>query len=76
MHETGRTEVAATAAADGQLLASIVASLPDATFAIDAQKRIVAWNPACEALTGVRGDVLARGTTPTPSPSLVRDGRR
>ena len=64
MHEKGRTEVAETAAAlrgthDGQrLFASIVASLPDATFAIDAQKRIVAWNRACEALTGVRGEGL------------------
>lgn len=42
----------------GQLLASIVEFLPDATFVIDRDKRIVAWNRACEVMTGVKKESL------------------
>ncbi|HOS95716.1 MAG TPA: PAS domain S-box protein, partial [Armatimonadota bacterium] len=43
-------------------LASIIEFLPDPTFAIDAKKRVIAWNRACEALTGVhRQTVLGQG---------------
>lgn len=43
-------------------LASIIEFLPDPTFAIDAKKRVIAWNRACEALTGVhRQAVIGRG---------------
>ncbi len=41
-----------------QLLASIIEFLPDATFVIDRNKRIVAWNHACEVMTGVRNEAL------------------
>ncbi len=44
------------------LLASIIEFLPDATFVIDLEKRLVAWNRACEAMTGVPKEaVLGRG---------------
>jgi len=40
------------------LLASVIEFLPDATFVIDQDKRIIAWNRACEAMTGVRKETL------------------
>jgi PAS domain S-box-containing protein len=50
------------AAADEQAaqrrFVEIVEFLPDATFVIDREKRIVAWNRACEALTGVSLEAL------------------
>ncbi|HOW85107.1 MAG TPA: PAS domain S-box protein [Candidatus Aminicenantes bacterium] len=40
----------------------LIEFLPDATFVIDRDKRVVAWNRACEALTGVKREaVLGRG---------------
>ena len=36
----------------------ILELLPDAAFVIDRDKRIVAWNRACEALTGVKQEAL------------------
>jgi len=43
-------------------LASIIDFLPDATFAIDAEGRVIAWNRAIEAMTGVRAvDILGKG---------------
>jgi PAS domain S-box-containing protein len=45
-----------------QRLISIVEFFPDATFVIDQDKRVVAWNRACELLTGVmKESVLGRG---------------
>jgi PAS domain S-box-containing protein len=41
-----------------QRLANIIEFLPDATFVIDGDKRVVAWNHACELLTGVKKDQL------------------
>ena len=41
-----------------QLLENIIEFLPDATFVIDQDKRIVAWNRACEVMTGVKKDAL------------------
>jgi PAS domain S-box-containing protein len=44
------------------LLASAIEFLPDATFVLDAEKRVVAWNRACEVMTGVpREAVLGKG---------------
>ncbi|HRZ86748.1 MAG TPA: PAS domain S-box protein [bacterium] len=41
---------------------NIIDFLPDATFVIDRDKRVIAWNRACEAMTGVGKDaVLGRG---------------
>ncbi len=62
------TDVTARKQADEALLlanrqlTSIIEFLPDATFVIDHDKRIVAWNRACEVMTGVMKEaVLGRG---------------
>jgi PAS domain S-box-containing protein len=39
-------------------LANVIEFLPDATFVIDRDKRIVAWNHACEVMTGVKKEAL------------------
>jgi PAS domain S-box-containing protein len=41
-----------------QRFMDIIEFLPDATFVIDQDKRIVAWNQACEFLTGVDKEAL------------------
>ncbi|MFZ2641524.1 MAG: PAS domain S-box protein [Verrucomicrobiia bacterium] len=47
----------ATQAAE-QRLEDIIEFLPDATFVIDQDKRLIAWNHACEVLTGVKKQAL------------------
>jgi PAS domain S-box-containing protein len=43
-------------------LADIINFLPDATFAIDKDGRVIAWNRAMEELSGVRAvDILGKG---------------
>ena len=43
-------------------LSDIIDFLPDATFVIDREKRVVAWNKAIEEMTGVRAEeVLGKG---------------
>lgn len=43
-------------------LADIISFLPDATFVIDTQGRVIAWNHAIEEMTGVRStEMLGRG---------------
>lgn len=45
-----------------QRLAEIIEFLPDATFAIDIEGKLIAWNRAAEELTGVKAaDVLGKG---------------
>ena len=45
-----------------QNLATIIESLPDATFVIDRDKRVVAWNRVLEEMTGVpKEEMLGRG---------------
>jgi len=45
-----------------RLLESIIEFLPDATFVIDQDKRIIAWNNACETMTGIKKEtMLGRG---------------
>ena len=41
-----------------QQLLSIIEFLPDATFVIDQEKRIIAWNRACEIMTGVKKEAM------------------
>ncbi len=41
-----------------QRFEDIVEFLPDATFVIDEDKKILAWNKACEAMTGVKKNSL------------------
>ncbi|OPY75520.1 MAG: Blue-light-activated protein [Syntrophorhabdus sp. PtaU1.Bin058] len=41
---------------------NIIEFLPDATLVIDREKKIIAWNRACEEMTGVRKeDILGKG---------------
>ncbi len=45
-----------------QRLAQIINFLPDATFVIDCQSKVIAWNKAIEELTGISaGDILDKG---------------
>jgi len=45
-----------------QRLADIINFLPDATFVIDRETRVIAWNLAMEAMTGVKAeDILGKG---------------
>ncbi len=47
--------------ASRQQLLDIIESLPDATFVIDRDKKVIAWNKAIEEMTGVKkGDVIGR----------------
>ena len=41
-----------------QQLLNIIEFLPDATFVIDQDKRIIAWNRACEIMTGVKKEAM------------------
>lgn len=62
-----------------QTLQDIINFLPDATFVIDKDKKIIAWNRAIEAMTGVKQiDILGKGdyayATPfygKPRPMLI-----
>ncbi|MGO9571021.1 MAG: PAS domain S-box protein [Desulfomonilaceae bacterium] len=54
--ERERAESARRAA--DQRLVDIIEFLPDATFVIDEDKRIIAWNRACETMTGVKKQAL------------------
>jgi len=45
-----------------QQMLNIVEFLPDATFAVDLDKRVIAWNRAMEKLTGVaKAEILGKG---------------
>lgn len=45
-----------------QRFVDIVEFLPDATFVIDQDKKVIAWNHACEIMTGVKKEqLLGRG---------------
>ena len=58
--ERKQTEMALRAS-QRQLL-DIIDFLPDATFAIDAEGRVIAWNRAVEKMTGVsKADMLGKG---------------
>ncbi len=50
--ERMQTELASRALQ--QQLFNIIEFLPDATFVIDQEKQIIAWNRACEIMTGVK----------------------
>ncbi len=46
----------------GDVLLGIIEFLPDATFVIDMDKKVIAWNRAIEELTGVRKkDIIGKG---------------
>ncbi len=59
---TQRVETAQRLKDSEQRLAGIFDHLPDATFVIDAGGRVIAWNKAVEAMTGVpASEVLGKG---------------
>ncbi len=59
---TERKQAVAALLAERRYLTDIIDSLPDATFIIDTDQRIVVWNWAIEEMTGVkREDLLGRG---------------
>ena len=41
-----------------QRFMDIIEFLPDATFVIDQDKRVIAWNQACENMTGVKKEMM------------------
>ena len=48
--------------ASNQRLHDMIEFLPDATFVIDREKKVIAWNRAIEEMTGVlKEDILGRG---------------
>ena len=55
---TERVQTESARRAVQQQLFNIIDFLPDATFVIDQDKRIIAWNRACEILTGVKKEAL------------------
>lgn len=58
--EQKRAEAAREAA--HELLENIIEFMPDATFVINEDKRVVAWNQACESMTGVAKEaILGKG---------------
>jgi PAS domain S-box-containing protein len=55
---TGRVPTESASRQMQQQLFNIIEFLPDATFVIDQDKRIIAWNRACEIMTGVEKKAL------------------
>jgi PAS domain S-box-containing protein len=51
---TERAEAEEALQSAHQRLLDTIESLPDATFILDQDKRVIAWNRACEQLTGVK----------------------
>ena len=59
---TDRIEAARAVERERQELLDIIEFLPDATFVIDREKRVIAWNRGIETLTGVpKEEVLGKG---------------
>jgi len=59
---TERKQAEASLLAERQYLIDIIDSLPDATFIIDTNQRVVVWNRAAEEMTGVgRHQLLDKG---------------
>ena len=59
---TARKKTDAELKAARQRFVDIVEFLPDATFVVDAKKRVIAWNHACETMTGVgKEEILGQG---------------
>ncbi|MFA6290821.1 MAG: PAS domain S-box protein [Victivallales bacterium] len=58
MDITERKQAELARQAAEQRLADIIELLPDATFVIDQDKRVIEWNRACEIMTGVKKEEL------------------
>jgi PAS domain S-box-containing protein len=55
---TERVQAELASRAMQQQLFNIIEFLPDATFVVDQDKRIIAWNRACEIMTGVEKEAM------------------
>lgn len=59
---TGRKRAEEDLKQTHQRLLDIIEFLPDGTFVIDEEKKVMAWNRACEEMTGVsKEDIVGRG---------------
>ncbi len=59
---TGRKQTESALLLERQYLIDVIDSLPDATFIIDTEQRIIVWNRAAEEMTKVkREDLLGKG---------------
>jgi len=59
---TGRNMAEKELRTTHQRLFDIIEFLPDATFVIDEEKKVVAWNLACEEMTGVKKEeIIGKG---------------
>jgi two-component system cell cycle sensor histidine kinase/response regulator CckA len=59
---TGRKHMEEELKTAHQRLFDIIEFLPDATFVIDHEKKVVAWNLACEEITGVKKyEIIGKG---------------
>jgi PAS domain S-box-containing protein len=56
VHERKQVECALRESA--QLMTNIISFLPDATFAINSDGRVIAWNRAMEKMTGIFADAI------------------
>jgi PAS domain S-box-containing protein len=56
VHERKQVECALRESA--QLMTGIISFLPDATFAINSDGRVIAWNRAMEKMTGISADAM------------------
>jgi PAS domain S-box-containing protein len=55
---TARKQAEENFRATHQRLSDIIEFLPDATFVIDDKKKVLAWNRACEEMTGVKKEKI------------------
>jgi PAS domain S-box-containing protein len=53
-----RKQVECALRESAQLMTNIISFLPDATFAINSDGRVIAWNRAMEKLTGISSDAI------------------
>ncbi|HUK37784.1 MAG TPA: PAS domain S-box protein [Methanomicrobiales archaeon] len=59
---TDRIEAAKAVERERQELLDIIEFLPDATFVIDREKKVIAWNRAVETMTGIpKAGILGKG---------------
>jgi PAS domain S-box-containing protein len=50
-----------------RLMAAVIAHLPDPTFVIDRERRIIFWNRAMETMTGIKSqDIIGKGRETYP----------
>ena len=55
---TERKRIEAERESSRQHLLDIIDCLPDATFVVDRDRRVIAWNQACETMTGVKKEAM------------------